>query len=180
MKRIINILIFAVILLFLISCGKDSNNQDNQPPSGVEQELGSFSLERLQKGQTRWKLEAKSASVMESGLTKIDDVRLVIYGDNPSKNIDIHSDRGEVNQSTYDVKMTGNVHGKLSGGGFLTTDEVFWSEDNKTLFTLPGIKVKIVYKDSTIIGEELNAKPNYEIVEMKNVIGITKKMEEKE
>ncbi|HGE69836.1 TPA: LPS export ABC transporter periplasmic protein LptC [Candidatus Poribacteria bacterium] len=180
LKGIINIIIFLIISSFFIGCGKDSDNQNNPPPTGVEQELGSFLLTRLQKGQIRWKLEAKSASIMESGFTKIDDVRLIIFGDNPSKNIDIHSDKGEVNQSTYDVKMIGNVHGKLSDGGYLTTDEVFWSEDNKTLFTLPGVKVKIVYRDSTIIGEELNAKPNYEIVEMKNVIGITKKMEEKQ
>lgn len=170
---------FIIVSLF-ISCGKDSDNQNNLPPEGVEQELGSFSLIRTQKGQTRWKLEAKSASVMEAGLTKIDDVRLIIYGDNPSKNIDIHSQKGEVNQSTYDVKLIGNVNGKLSDGGYLTTDEAFWSEDNKTLFTLPGVKVKIVYKDSIIIGEEMNVKPNYEIVEMKNVTGITKKTEEKE
>ncbi len=180
MRFITNISIFAFILLFFIGCGKDSDNQNNLPPAGVEQELGSFSFVRLQKGQTRWKLEAKSASVMEFGLTKIDDVRLVIFSDNPSKNIDIHSDKGEVNQSTYDVKLIGNVRGKLSDGGYLTTDEVFWSEDNKTLFTLPGTKVKIVYKNSTIIGEEMSAKPDYEIVEMKNVTCITKKMEGKE
>jgi LPS export ABC transporter protein LptC len=172
--------VLSFIVLLLIGCGKDSENQGTSPPVGVEQELGGFSLSRSQKGQTRWKLEAKSASVMESGLVKIEDVRLIVFGDDPSKNVDIHSDKGEVNQSTYDVKMTGNVYGKLSDGGYVTTDEAFWSEDNKSLFTMPGVKVKIVYKDSTIIGEELDARPNYETVEMKNATGVTKKMEEKQ
>ena len=180
LKGIINILIFAIISLFFISCGKDSENQGISPPVGVEQELGSFSLSRSQKGQVKWKLEAKSASIMESGLTKIKDVRLIVFGADPSKNIDIHSDKGEVNQSTYDVKMTGNVYGKLSDGGYITTDEIFWSEDKRSLFTMPGVKVKIVYKDSIINGEEMDARPNYETVEMKNVTGITKNVEEKQ
>jgi len=177
LKIIINILIFAIIYSFLIGCGKDNENQNSSPPVGVEQEIGKLSFTRSQKGEIRWKLDAKSASIMESGQIKIKDVRLRVFGDKSNKTVDIHSDNGEVNQSTYDVKMIGNVKGTLSDSGYMTADEAYWSEGEKKIYTLPGIKVTIIYKDSTIFGEELDARPQTETVELKNVTGTTYKIE---
>jgi len=175
---ILIILIFVIVISLLTGCEKSGDNQVSPPPAGVEQEIGSLSLTRAQKGNPRWKLYAKSAQVMDSGQTKINDVGLVIFGDNKSKgNVDIHSDTGEVNTSTYNVRMKGNVKGTLSDGGYLTTDELFWNENDKQIYTLPGVKVKIVYKDSIVNGEELDARPQLETVELKNVVGITTREE---
>ena len=174
------ILIPVIIIFFLAGCEKSDDSQANPPPTGVEQEIGSLSLTRSQKGHPRWKLNAKSASVMESGQIKIRDVRLMIFSDNKGKDVDIHSDNGEVNQATYDVKMTGNVKGTLSDGGYITANEIYWSEDEKRIYTMPGVKVTIVYKDSIVKGEELDARPNLETVELKNVVGITNRVEEKQ
>ena len=179
LKGITNILIFAIITSFFIGCGKDGDSQDTPPPVGVEQEIGKLSFTRSQSGKTRWSLDAKSASIMDSGQIKIEDVSLKVFDDKSNKTADIHSDKGELNQSTYDVKMTGNVKGTLSDGGYMTADEAYWSEDEKRIYTSPGVKVTIVYKDSTIIGEELDAKPLQEIVELKNVKGTTYEVEEK-
>lgn len=179
LKDIINILIFAIIASFFIGCGKDSDSKDSPPPVGVEQEIGKLSFTRSQKGKTRWSLDANSASIMDSGQIKIEGVRLRVFDDKSNKTVDIHSDKGELNQSTYDVKMTGDVKGTLSDGGYMTANEAYWSEDEKRIYTLPGVKVTIVYKDTTIIGEELDSKPLQEIVELKNVRGTTYEIEGK-
>jgi LPS export ABC transporter protein LptC len=170
-------LIFIIVVPILVGCEKSDESQNTPPPVGVEQEIGGLSLTRSQKGNPRWKLNAKSANVMESGQIKIEDVRLMIFGGNKSKDVDIRSDSGEVSQSTYNVRMTGNVKGTLSDGGYLTTSELYWSENDKRIYTMPGVKVTIVYKDSKIIGEELDARPQLETVELKNVVGITTRVE---
>jgi LPS export ABC transporter protein LptC len=170
-------LILIIIVPVLVGCEKNNETQNTLPPAGVEQEIGGLSLTRSQKGNPRWKLNAKSANVMESGQIKIEDVRLMIFGGNKSKDVDIRSDSGEVSQSTYNVRMTGNVKGTLSDGGYLTTSELYWSENDKRIYTMPGVKATIVYKDSKIIGEELDARPQLETVELKNVVGITTRVE---
>jgi LPS export ABC transporter protein LptC len=178
---ILIILIFVIVISLLTGCEKSDDSQVSPPPAGVEQEIGSLSLTRSQKGLPRWKLYAKSAQVMDSGQTKIEDVGLMIFGDNKNKgNVDIHSDTGEVSTSTYNVRMKGNVKGTLSDGGYLITDEIYWNENDKQIYTLPGVKVKIVYKDSIVNGEELDARPQLETVELKNVVGITTRVEEKQ
>ena len=166
-----NRIIILLILLFVnICCERSNEGQDSPPPAGVEQELGKFSLTRSQKGYSRWKLEAKSADFMESGQVKIQDVKLVIFGD--KNKADIRGDKGEFSQSTYNVKMTKNVKGVLSDGGRLTTDEIYWSESDKRIYTLPGTKVTIVYKGFTIMGEELEARPDLQTVSLKNITGL--------
>jgi len=175
------LVIIVIIASLFAGCGKGDETTGTPPPDGVEQEIGSLSLTRSQKGNPRWKLSAKSARVMDTGQTKIDDVRLMIFGDAKNKgDVDIHSDTGEVSMSTYNVRMKGNVKGTLSDGGYLTTDEIYWSENDKQIYTLPGVKVKIVYKDSIVTGEELDARPQLETVELKNVVGITTRVEEKQ
>ena len=172
-------LVFAIIGLSILGCGKDNDSQESSPPVGVEQEIGKLSFTRSQKGKARWSLDANSANIMESGQIKIEDVGLKIFDDKSNQTVDIHSDKGELNQSTYDLKMIGNVKGTLSDGGYMTADEAYWSEDRKKIYTLPGVKVTIVYEDSTIIGEELDARPLRETVELKNVTGISFETEEK-
>ncbi len=154
-------------------CGKNSDDQSGLPPIGVEQELGKFSLTRSQKGNPRWKLEAKSAKFMDSGQVKIEDVNLVIFGDKTGQRINVHGNSGEFSRSTYNVKITGNVEGILSDGGKLTTDEIYWSENEKKIYTMPGTKVTIIYKDTTVTGEELEARTDLETVSLKNVAGFT-------
>ena len=177
---ILIILIFVIVISLLTGCEKNNETQNTPPPAGVEQEIGNLSLTRAQKGNPRWKLNAKSAKVMDSGQIKIEDARLMIFGDNKGRDVDIHSDSGEVSQSTYNVRMTGNVKGTLSDGGYLTTNEIYWSESEKQIYTMPGVKVTIVYKDSKVTGEELDARPQLETVELKNVVGITTRVEEKQ
>lgn len=172
------LVIIAIIASLIIGCGKDNENQDSSPPVGVEQEIGKLSFTRSQKGEIRWKLDAESANIMESGQIKIKDVSLRIFDDKSKKTVDLHSDKGEVNQSTYDVKMIGNVKGTLSDGGYMTADEAYWSEGEKKIYTLPGVKVTIVYKDSIIYGEQLDARPLTKTVEILNVTGTTYEVEE--
>jgi LPS export ABC transporter protein LptC len=172
------LLIFIIIVPIFAGCEKNDESQNTLPPAGVEQEIGGLSLTRSQKGNPKWSLSAKSANVMESGQIKIGDVRLRIFGDSKNKgDVDIRSDSGEVSQATYNVRMTGNVKGTLSDGGYLTTSELYWSENDKRIYTMPGVKATIVYKDSKIIGEELDARPQLETVELKNVVGITTRVE---
>jgi len=172
-------LIFVITALLLASCGERDDRGTAPPPSGVEQEFeGKFSLARSQKGYTRWRLDAKSARFLESGQVKVEDVDLVIFGDKRGETVTVYGNKGEVNQGTFNVKITGDVVATFSGGGRLTAEEIYWSDSEKKIYTLPGTKVTIVYKDSTVVGEELNAWPETETVRLKNVTGVTR-VEEK-
>lgn len=167
-------IIFVVAVLLLAGCGGNGDRQTASPPSGVEQELKQFSLARSQKGQIKWKLDSKAAVFLDINQVKIEDVKLVIFGNKSDETVRIHSDRGVVNRGTNDVMLTGNVVGTFSGGGRLTTDEIYWRESEKKIYTMPGKRVTIYYKDSIIIGEELDARPELETVALKNVKGVTK------
>lgn len=167
---------FFIIILtssLVFGCGRSNNDQGEQPPIGVEQDIGKFSVTRSQKGNPRWKLNAKSAKFMDSGQVKIEDIDLVIFGDKTGQKINVHGNSGEFSRNTYNVRIIGNVEGVLSDGGKLITDELYWSESEKKIYTMPGIKVILIYKDTTITGEELEARTELETVTLKNVSGFT-------
>lgn len=172
-------LVFILVILIFAGCGDDSGRQASQPPGEVEQELSQFSLVRTRRGQTKWKLTADTATFLESDLVRIRKVELLIFGDKDGETLTIHGDEGEVNQRTDDIKIMGNVEGVSSDGGRLAAEEIYWRDGTGKIYTLPGIEVTITYEDSVIVGEELKADPELEIVELKNITGITRP-EEKE
>ncbi len=167
------LIIILILSSSIFGCGKNSDDQSDRPPIGVEQDLGKFSVTRSQKGNSRWRLEAKSAKFMDSGQVKIEDVNLVIFGDKAGQKINVHGNNGEFSRSTYNFRIMGNVEGALSDGGKLITDEIYWNENEKKIYTMPGVKVTIIYKDTTITGEELEARIELETISLKNVSGFT-------
>jgi LPS export ABC transporter protein LptC len=169
----------VIVTLLFAGCGDDSDRQASQPPGEVEQELSQFSLVRTRRGQTKWKLSADTATFLESDRVKIEGVELLIFGDKDGGTLTIHGDEGEVNQRTDDIKIMGNVEGVSSDGGRLAAEEIYWRDGTGKIYTLPGIEVTITYEDSVIVGEELEADPELETVELKNITGITRP-EEKE
>ena len=173
------VLISVVVNLLLAGCGDDSDRQATRPPAEVEQELSQFSLVRMLKGQTKWKLNADAATFLESERVKIEKVELLVFGDKEEEMLTIHGERGEVNQRTNDIKIMGNVEGVFSDGGRLTAEEIYWREGTGKIYTLPGVKVTITYEDSIIVGEELEADPELETATLKNITGTTR-AEEKE
>lgn len=171
MARALFFLLMIAVLPF-VGCGDDSDRQASQPPGEFEQELSQFSLVRTQRGHVRWKLNADVATFLESDQLKIEGVELLIFGDDGEESLVIHGDRGEVNQRTNDIKIMGNVEGISADGGRLTAEEIYWRDSTGKIYTLPGIKVTITHEDSVIFGEELEADPELEIAELKNITGI--------
>lgn len=169
----ISFFIALIMALLLISCSNDSDKQVVQPPEEVEQELRQFSLMQSREGHTKWHLEADTATYLELNRVAIDKVKLVIFGDKDNETMTIHSDKGEVNEQTYNVKMTGNVEGVSSDGGRLNTEELYWRDRTGKIYTLPGVKVTITHEDSVIVGEQLLADPKLETVRLKKMTGIT-------
>jgi LPS export ABC transporter protein LptC len=167
------ILVFSVLLL--TGCGDDSDPQTPKPSEEVEQEFNQFSLVQAREGKVKWKLNANTATFLESDQIKIEGVELRIFGDEEGEVLTIHGDYGEVDQRSDDIKIMGKVEGVSSDGGRLTADEVYWSDRNSKIYTLPGVKVTISYEDSVIVGEELEADPELESASMKDITGITKK-----
>jgi len=167
------------IVLLLAGCGDDDKDQASQPPSGVEQEISQFSMSRSQDGRVRWKMNADATTLMESDQVRVKGVKLVIFGDKEGETLTLHSDQGEVNERTYDIRLIGNVEGISSDGGRLNTEEIYWRDITERIYTLPGIKVTLTFEDSVIVGEELEANPELETWSLKRMTGITR-AEEKE
>lgn len=179
MQNGIIVFCFIMITCYILPSCKGTNGEDVSAPVGVEQEMGKFVVNRTQRGYLKWKLEADSADFMESGQIKIKGVNLIIFGDK-GQTINIRGKKGEFNRSSYNVKIEGNVEGTLSDGGYLTTSEVYWSESQKKIFTPPGVKVNVTYKETRVTGEELEVLPLQEIVSLKSITGITQFEEKQE
>ena len=170
--------ILVISALLFAGCGGDSDEEVPQPPEDVEQEISLFSLIQSQEGRTKWKLDADSATYLESDEVALKKVQLVIFGDNGKETMIIHGDKGEVDESTYDVKITENVVGISSDGGRLETEELYWRDRTGKIYTTPGVKVTITYEDSVVVGEQLFADPELETVRLRKAAGTTR-VEEK-
>jgi len=189
--------IFVIGALLFAGCGNSGDQQASQTTDEVKQKVSQFSLTQARGGNAKWKLDARTASFLEYDRVRIEGVDLLVYGDKGKETaqafekslskrgqegsalLKIHGERGEVNLETNDVKIMGKVEGVLSDGGRLTTEQIYWRNAEWKLYTPPGVKVTIIYKDSTIVGEELEAYSRLETVKLKNVTGITR-VEEKE
>ena len=172
-------LILMIMVLLVVGCGDDSGEQVSQPPEDVEQEISQFSLMQSREGRTKWTLTADSATFLESDRVALERVELLIYGDKDDETITIQGDSGELNERTYDVKVTGNVVGISSDGGRLNTEELYWRDRTGKIYTSRGVKVTITYEDSVIVGEQLLADPKLETVRLREMTGVTTRVEEK-
>lgn len=179
MRNSLAIFRFLIILCYIFPSCKGTDGEDVSAPVGIEQEMGKFVVNRTQRGHARWRLEADSADFLESGQIKIKGVNLIIFGDK-GQTVNIRGNRGEFNRSSYNVKIEGNVEGTLSDGGYLATSEVYWNESQKKIFTPPGVKVDVSYKETKVTGEELEVLPLQEVVSLKSITGITQVKEEQE
>ena len=169
-----SLFILLIAALAFSGCGDDIDRQTSQPPSGVEQEISRFSLVRSQGGRVKWKLDAEATTLLDSDRVRLRGVKLVIFGDKDGGTLTIHGDQGEVNERTNDIKVMGKVEGVSSDGGRLTTEEIHWRDATGRIYTSPGVEVTIIYEDSTIVGEGLEARPELETAILRNVKGITR------
>ena len=174
MIRLSNLVFILVVPVLLFGgCGGDGDEQAVQPPENVEQEISQFSLTQSREGRTKWKLDADTATYLESNEVAIGKVKLVIFGDEDGETMTIHGDKGELNENTYDVKIMGNVVGISSQGGRLETEELYWRDRTGKIYTEAGVKVTITYEDSVIVGEQLLADPELETARLRKMAGTT-------
>ena len=155
-------------------CGDDKEKQGIQPPDGVKQELSQFSLVQTRSGKTRWKLNANTATFLDSDRIKLVKTDLAIFDNNNKETLNVKGQQGEIDQRTNDIMIIGNVVGTYFSGGQFFAEEAYWSESREKIYTKPGVKVRILYEDTEIIGEELEADPKRETASLKNVQGITR------
>jgi LPS export ABC transporter protein LptC len=168
----------VIVALLFTGCGDDSGEQVAQPPEDVEQELSQFSLMQSREGRTKWTLTADSATFLETNWIALEGVKLLLFGDKDDETMTIHGDKGKVNEGTYDLTITGNVEGVSSDGGRLNAEEIHWRDRTGKIYTSPGVKVTITYKDSVMFGEQLLADPRLETVRMRKFTGVTTRVEE--
>lgn len=166
--------IFIICVLFINGCETDKENQDNQPPAEIRQKISQFSLTQTKNGKIRWILNSNLATFLESNEINLGEAKLIIFGNKEEDTLNITGSHGEVNQRTKDIKLWGNVVGVLSDGTQFYTQEVYWSESRGKIYTLPNTKVKMIYKDSIVNGEELSIDPEMETADLKNVQGISR------
>jgi len=171
--------ILMIVSALIVGCGEDDDHRVARPPDDVEQQISQFSMVRTQNGLTKWKLKADSTTLREEEKVSIEGVELLIFNDKGNEAITIYGDKGEVDQRTNNLKITGNVKGISSDGGILDTEEIYWRDRTGKLYTMPGVKVTITHEDTVIVGYELESDPELDTANLKSVTGITR-AEEKE
>ena len=163
MNFLLTALMFCLIL-YGVACDKGGEKLTQPAEAIPEQTLQHFSTNHTESGVTTWKLIADSGEFMKA----------VVYVQNPTIQIfeegqvaiTVTGDRGEIIQSSNDLKVFDNVVG-IGRDGVLYTDELHWRNREGKLYA-PN-ESEIVRGDSTMIGREMEGDASLEVVTMKTV-----------
>lgn len=136
------IFIFAILPL-LGGCGQAPEKASRVPavesPSGVDQQVMSFSLAGYEKGgKKKWEVEGKSADIMAE-VVNLTSVIAKAYGE--EVNMTLVADKGVFNRVSNDVHFESNVVVTSADGSTLSTEALDWKNDAEKIYTDKPIKI---------------------------------------
>ena len=154
----------ACLIFLCVGCDKGQEKLTHPVEEIPEQILQSFSTTHTESGVTRWKLIADSAEFMKA-VAYVQNPTIEIFEEGQTA-IMVTGDRGEIIESSNDLKVFDNVVG-ISRNGVIHTDELHWRNRDGRLYA-PN-ESKIARGVSTMVGREMEGDPSLEVVTMKNV-----------
>ena len=163
-KSLIVVGIFICISILCAGCEKGQDELKQPLEETPQQTLQNFSTQHTEAGVLKWTLTADSAEFLKE-VVSVRNPTLQIFQEGQVA-ITITGERGEIIQSTNNIKVFSNIVG-VSRDGKLYTDELHWRNQEGKLYA-PN-ESRIVRGDSTMVGQEMECNPSLEAVTMKNV-----------
>ncbi len=167
--------------LFISACSTSQKPQldlAEKPDQWVEQ----FKITETQAGIPVWVLNSEIAQIynrqkkitLENFKIEFMDVRskktsnskesLSLAKKNMTASAQLEAPKGEVNTENKDLLAWGGVHVEAQDGTILTSERLLFSTKNKKITTESA--VKIVRKDSIVIGEGMEASPDLSVIKI--------------
>ena len=151
-------------------CGhREANPTSMDPPSGTPSEgMRGISLHNIHVGDTRWVLQADTASVFREKKRIVAEVVEIDFFEKDEHVSKLTSDQGILLQATDDIEARGNVRVVTDDGAVLTTRVLFWDHQRAKIHT--DEFVRITRDNDVLTGVGLEADPGLDRIEIKEEV----------
>lgn len=137
------------------------------PPAPSEGMRG-ISLQNFHVGDTRWVLQADTASVFRERKRVEADWVSIDFFDGEEHVSTMTADRGILLQNTDDLEARGNVRVVADDGAVLKTEVLFWSHGRSRIHT--DEFVEITRDENVLTGIGLEADPGLDRIDLKQEV----------
>ncbi len=151
-------------------CGpREGNPTSMDPPSGTPSEgMTGISLHNIRVGDTRWVLQADTASVFREKKRVVAEVVRIDFFEGDEHVSKLTADQGILLQATDDLEARGNVRVVTDDGAILTTRVLFWDHQRAKIHT--DEFVRITRDDDVLTGVGMEADPGLDRIEIKEEV----------
>jgi LPS export ABC transporter protein LptC len=142
-----------------------ATEEQARPPS---EGMRGISLQNFREGDTRWVLQADSASVFRERKRVEAEWVVIDFWDGEQHVSRLTADRGILQQSTDDLEARGNVRVTSEDGAVLKTEVLFWDHAASRIHT--DDFVEITRDDDVLTGVGLVADPGLDRIELQREV----------
>jgi LPS export ABC transporter protein LptC len=162
--------VLALGVAVLAGCRSEEGNpaasdRSARPPS---EGMRGISLQNFREGDTRWVLQADTASVFREQKRVEAEWVIIDFWDDEEHVSRLTADRGILQQNTDDLEARGNVRVTSEDGAVLKTEVLYWDHQASRIHT--DAFVEITRDDDVLTGVGLTADPGLDRVELKQEV----------
>jgi len=129
----------------------------NMLPEDIDLALADLHYTQNEEGQRRWTLDADKAEYQrDSGLAKLDAVKLLFYSTEEYGDINLRADQGQLMQETRQIDVWGNVILETERGEQLFTERLHYDDQIRQLSTADPIKILSAQLELTGTGLQID------------------------
>jgi LPS export ABC transporter protein LptC len=160
----------ALVALVATGCGSDEQESSAlEPPSGAPSEgMKGIRLQNLKVGDTRWALQADTASVYREKKRIVAEVVEIDFYEADEHVSTLTADQGILLQATDDLEVRGNVRVVTQDGAVLKTRVLFWDHQGSKIHT--DAFVEITRGEDVLTGVGMEADPGLDRIEIKEEV----------
>lgn len=153
-----------------LGCGsREESPSAMNPTSGAPSEgMKGIRLQNLKVGDTRWVLQADTASVFREKKRVVAEVVEIDFFEADEHVSTLNADQGILLQATDDLEVRGNVRVVTQDGAVLRTRVLFWDHQRSKIHT--DAFVEITRGDDVLTGVGMDADPGLDRVDIKEEV----------
>lgn len=140
--------------------------EDSGPPPS--EGMRGVSLRNFREGDTRWVLQADSASVFRSRKRVETEAVTIDFFDGDEHVSKLTADKGVLMQATDDLEARGNVRVVAEDGAILMTEILFWDHQRARIYTEEPVEIH--RGEDVLAGVGMEADPGLTRVELKRSV----------